>query len=332
MKNFKVMVTANSFGLQGPESIKILEDSGVEIIHKNRAKPWSEDELLSMVPGIDGLIVGADIITAKVIENADSLKIIAKHGVGLDNIDIKAATEKNIYVTAGIGSNSVAVAELTISLIFAVARKIVSSNIDIKNNIWKKQVGIELTGKTAGIIGLGRIGREVAIRLKGLKMKLLGFDPYCGNEFFEEHRIKKAEVETLAREADIITLHASLIPETKHIINSNILGMMKKNSILINTARGELVDETSLYHALKNKKIYGAAIDAFTEEPPSKSPLPGLSNFIGTPHIGAYTRESINKMSCLAAFSIQDFIKNNIPRNLVNKEVLNKRKGNENNV
>ena len=321
------MVTANSFGTQDSKSVEALENSGVELIYRNRPEPWSENELLDRVSGIDGLIIGADQVTEKVIQSADSLKIIAKHGVGLDNIDIEAATRSGICVTAGIRSNTIAVAEMTISLMFAIARNLVISDAEVKENKWNKRIGIELTNKIAGIVGLGSIGREVAIRLKGLKMNLIAVEPYRDNIFAEENNIKFVNIETLASEADIITLHSTLLPETKHIINNKIFSMMKKNAILINTARGELVDEVSLYDALSEKKIYGAAFDTFTEEPPIDSKLLGLSNFIGTPHIGAYTNEAVSNMSCLAAFSIRDFIDNKIPCNLINKEVIKKLKG-----
>jgi len=321
------MVTANSFGTQDLESVEALENCGVELIYRNRPEPWSENELQGKVSGIDGLIVGADQVTEKVIQSADSLKIIAKHGVGLDNIDIEAATRSGIFVTAGIQSNTIAVAEMTISLMFAVARNLVISDAEVKKNEWNRRIGIELTNKVAGIVGLGSIGREVAVRLKGLKMNLIAVEPYRDNIFAEENNIKFVNIETLASEADIITLHSSLLPETKHIINNKIFSMMKKNAILINTARGELVDEVSLYDALSEKKIYGAAVDAFTEEPPKDSPLLGLPNFIGTPHIGAYTNEAVSNMSCLAAFSIRDFIENKIPCNLINKEIIKNMKG-----
>ena len=321
------MVTANSFGTQDLESVEALENCGVELIYRNRPEPWSENELLGKVSDIDGLIVGADQVTEKVIQSADSLKIIAKHGVGLDNIDIEAATRLGICVTAGIQSNTIAVAEMTISLMFAVARNLVISDAEVKKNKWNRRIGIELTNKVAGIVGLGSIGREVAVRLKGLKMNLIAVEPYRDNIFAEENNIKFVNIETLASKADIITLHSSLLPETKHIINNKIFSMMKKNAILINTARGELVDEVSLYDALSEKKIYGAAVDAFTEEPPKDSPLLGLPNFIGTPHIGAYTNEAISNMSCLAAFSIRDFIENKIPCNLINKEIIKNMKG-----
>lgn len=321
------MVTSNSFGTQGSEAVEALENSGVELIFRNRSVPWSENELLDKMSGIDGLIIGADRVTEKVIQSADSLKIIAKHGVGLDNIDIKAATRSGICVTAGIRSNVIAVAEMTISLIFAIARNIVISDIEVKKNKWNKRIGIELTNKIAGIIGLGSIGREVAVRLKGLKMNLIAVEPYKDNIFAEEYNIKFVDIKTLASRADIITLHSPLLPETKHVINNKIFNMMKKNAILINTARGELIDEVALYNALSEKKIYGAAIDAFTEEPPRDCKLLGLSNFIGTPHIGAYTSEAINNMSCLAAFSIKDFVDNKIPCNLINKEVIKNMKG-----
>lgn len=216
---------------------------------------------------------------------------------------------------------------MTISLMFALARNIAISDAEVKKNKWNKRIGIELTNKVAGIVGLGSIGKEVAIRLKGLKMNLIAVEPYKDNIFAEEYDIKYVNIETLASRADIITLHSPLLPETKHTINNKILGMMKKNAILINTARGELVDEFSLYDALSEKKIYGAAIDAFTKDPPIGCKLLGLSNFIGTPHIGAYTSEAINNMSCSAAFSIRDFIDNRIPCNLINKEVIQNMKG-----
>ena len=324
---FKVLITANSFGTHGPAPAQALEETGAQLIYMNRPQPWRQEELVGMVEGIDAMIIGADHLTGKVIDAAGSLKIIAKHGVGLDNIDMVAATRSGIMVTAGLHSNTVAVAEMTVSLMFALARNIIICDAEVRDNKWNKRVGIELTGKTAGIVGLGCIGKEVALRLKGLKMEVIAFDPYWDEAFAAKYDIRYADIKTLAAESDVVTLHAPLLPETRHIIDSNILDIMKEDAILINTARGGLVDEASLFEALSQKKIYGAAIDAFSEEPPTGCRLLELPNFIATPHIGAYTGESINNMSCQAAFSIRDFINRKVPENLINKEVIDNMKG-----
>ncbi len=322
MRDFTLLITAHSFGKEGKEPFNILENVGITPVVKRKNQLWTEEELIEIIPGADGIIVGADLVTRKVIEKAEKLKIICKHGVGVDNIDLEAATEKGILVTTGVGSNTTAVAELTVALLLSMARNIPNSNNDIKSGKWIRCVGTELYGKTAGIIGLGRIGKEVAKNLRGLEMKVIAFEPVKDEKFAKENKIEFVDLKTLLTQSDIISLHVPLVQKTRNIINSDTIRLMKPNVFLVNTARGGLVDEEALYSALKSKRIAGAAIDTFILEPPFGSKLLELPNVIATPHIGAYTHEAINEMSCMAAKAVADFVSGKIPSFSINIEAL----------
>ncbi len=319
MTEYKVLITAHSFGNEGPEPFEILKRANIIPVLKKKEKIWTEDELLEIISDADGIIVGADKVTKRVIDKASKLKIIAKHGVGVDNIDVKAAAEKGILVSVAQGSNTVAVAELALALMLDLARNLQRCNLETKEGKWNRIIGVELQGKTAGIIGTGRIGKEVAKRLYHLGMKILAFDTCKDNEFAEKYGITYVDLDTLLENSDFITLHVPLMAETERIINKKNISLMKPTAYIVNTARGGLIDEEALYEALKNNKIAGAAVDTFELEPPVNSPLLSLPNLIATPHIGAYTHDSINNMSFMAAQAVADFFMGKEPRCVINK-------------
>ncbi|MDK2824728.1 MAG: hypothetical protein PWP71_2646 [Clostridia bacterium] len=322
MSKYKVLITAQSFGKEGHEPFEILERANIEPVLKQKEKIWSEDELAEIISDFDGIIIGADKLTKKLIDKASKLKIISKHGVGVDNIDVNAATERGIPVVIAQGSNAVAVAELALALTFDLARNIQQCNLETKKGKWNRIIGVELQGKTAGIIGMGRIGKEVAKRVYYLGMNILAFDLYEDKEFAKNYSIDYVDLNTLLRKSDFVTLHLPLTKETEKIINKNNICLMKPTAYIINTARGGLIDEEALYEALKNNKIAGAAIDTFELEPPVNSSLLSLSNLIATPHIGAYTHEAINNMSRLAAQAVADFFMGKEPYYVINKQAL----------
>ncbi len=293
---FKVLATPRSFCNTEGAHHDYLRDSGCLVERRAGERPFHADELRALVVGYDGVILGLDACDASVIDAADSLRVISRYGAGVDQVDLEAASRRGIAVTNTPGANKVAVAELTIGLMFALARSLPQVAAAARIGTWKRGAGWELTGKTLGVVGLGEIGREVAARAHGLGMHVLGYDPY--NTVGDVARV---DLPTLIERSDVITLHCALTPETRSLFDAARLAQMRKGAALINTARGGLVDETALYEALKNGQLAGAAADVFQNDPPTDSPLLGLENFIATPHIGATTRESVLHMALLAA-------------------------------
>lgn len=301
MKNYKVLVTPRSFRRTPGRHWERLREVGLEVLESPLDRPLLEEELLNLVKDVDAMIVGLDKVTRRVIEEAKALRIIAKYGVGLDNIDLEAAAERGIVVTYTPGANAPAVAELSWGLILALARHIVFHHLRLKSGSLERRTGWELSGKTLGIIGLGRIGREVAKRARAFGMKVLAYDPYLKPEEAEEFGAELGPLERVLSESEIVSLHCPLTPETEGMIGSEELELMKEGALLINTARKGLVDEAALYKALKEGKLGGAAFDTFEDEADLESPLLELENFLGSPHSGAATYESILRMADLAA-------------------------------
>jgi D-3-phosphoglycerate dehydrogenase len=253
--------------------------------------------------GAEGLIVGIDPVTACVMDENPQLKAISKYGAGLDNIDLAAAKERGIAVMSAGSANALSVAELAIGLFFSLARSIPFAAASTRAGRWDRLKGTELRGKTAGIVGLGNIGREVARIARGIGMDALAYDPYVKNDdpaaaALGVPLVKFAEV--LAR-ADFVSLHLPITSETRQMMNKDTFKMMKPSAYLVNTSRGELVDEGALYEALSAGTIAGAAEDVFSKEPPDAHPLLLLDNFILTPHVGMFTREAVLRTAMVSA-------------------------------
>jgi D-3-phosphoglycerate dehydrogenase len=282
------------------------------------------DELINSIKDFDAIVVRSRTrITPEVIENASKLKIIARAGVGVDNVDVEAATEKGIMVVNAPESASVTVAELTIGLILSLARKISIADKSVKEGRWEKNkfMGMELAGKTLGIIGMGRIGTQVAIRCKAFAMNILVYDPYLPPNTASKMNVNVVDLESLLKNADIITIHVPLTSKTRHLISKDELNLMKENAFIINCARGGIINENDLYNALSEGKIGGAALDVFEKEPPKDSPLLELDNLVATPHIGASTEDAQRGAALIVAKEIKRFFKGEIPQNVINKPV-----------
>jgi len=278
----------------------MLKDAGFEVMLNPKGRPLAEEELVEHVRDVVGLIVGIDRITATVLEKAPALRVISKYGVGVDNIDLAAATAKNVVVTITPGSNSVAVAELTIGLMIAAARRLAQADRSVREGKWSPIVGQEVYGKTLGILGLGKIGKEVAKRAVAFGMKVVAFDSIKDKEFAERHEIEYVELESLLTISDFVSVHLPLTPSTRRLIGEAELRKIKSGAILMNTARGGIVDEQALLRALKEGWIAGAALDVYEEEPPTNPELLRLSNVVLTPHMGSHTVEAIQRMSLQA--------------------------------
>ncbi|WP_276814146.1 D-2-hydroxyacid dehydrogenase [Desulfurococcus amylolyticus] len=293
------------------KAIELLRSNGFDVTV--REEP-SEDELASMIKGFHALIVRSKpLVTKRVIESSDVLKVIARAGVGLDNIDVEAAKARGIEVINAPASSSVSVAELAVGLMIAVARKIAFSDRRMRLGEWPKKqaMGIELNGKTLGIIGAGRIGSTVAKMCRlGLGMNILYYDIGRNEQLERELGARYVDLETLLKESDVVSIHVPLTPETQHLINEKRLRLMKKTAILINTSRGQVVDTNALIKALKEGWIAGAGLDVFEEEPlPKDHALLKLDNVVLTPHIGASTVEAQEKAGIEVAEKIIDYFR-----------------------
>jgi D-3-phosphoglycerate dehydrogenase len=291
--------------------IEILESAGLEVV---RVEEPPEEELIRAVKGVHGLIVRSKpLVTKRVIEAADSLIVIGRAGVGVDNIDVEAARAKGIEVLTSPEASTQSVAELTIGLMLAVARKIAFCDRRIRAGDWPKKhaVGLELYGKTLGVIGAGRIGSTVAKIAKfGFNMSILYYDVVRNTRLEEEISAKYTPLEELLRQADIVTVHVPLTEETKYIINEERLKLMKKTAILINTSRGAVVDTNALIKALREGWIAGAGLDVFEEEPlPVNHPLLKLENVVLTAHIGASTEEAQERAGIDIAKKIVEYLR-----------------------
>jgi len=270
---------------------RLKKESDIEVDVKTG---MDKEELKKTIKDYAAIIVrSATKVTREVIGNADNLKVIARAGVGLDNIDLDAAKEKGIKVVNTPGGTTISVAELTFGLMLASTRNITRADASLKEKKWEKKKlgGFELYGKTLGIIGLGRIGREVAKRAKGFGMKIVAYDPYVKKEEIPDIDVELVSMDDILKNSDFITLHIPAIPQTRHIISEAEIAKMKDGVVLINAARGGVVDEEAVYNGLTSKKIKCAAFDVFEVEPPLESKLLELDNFIATPHLGASTVE-----------------------------------------
>jgi D-3-phosphoglycerate dehydrogenase len=292
----KVLVTNASFAKYNNRAEEILKDYGLGI---TRAKQpvIDENELISQLDDVVAIITGLEPVTRKAISSAPRLKVIVKHGIGVDNIDLDAAKEKGVIVANSPGTNREAVADLVFGLMLALARKIPQSDRQVREGEWPKVFGQSVGGKTLGIIGLGVIGKSVAQRAKGFNMKLLAFDKFWNEEYASTNDIIRSNVDGILRASDFVTLHVPLMEETRNLVGEEQLDMMKPTAYLINTARGGVVDEAALYKALTEDKLAGAGIDVFSTEPPTESPLLGLQNVILTPHMGGFTDGALSMTS-----------------------------------
>ncbi len=290
-----ILISSRSFGKIQSGAIDLIKEQGLNPVLNPHGRKLNENELIGLLDGVVGIIAGTEEITGKVINSSNQLKVISRYGIGINNIDIKSANDKGILVYNTPDCPVISVSELTLSLILNLLRKISNLDRKIRKNLWAPEIGNLLSGKTVGIIGLGKIGKKLAQLLTVFDLKLLAYEINPDKDFTSKYKIRLVSLNELLSNSDIITLHIPLTDKTKNIIGENELMLMKKNAILINTARGGLIDEDALYKFLKERKISGAAIDAFEEEP-YKGRLKDLDNVILTPHIGTYTVETRKDM------------------------------------
>ncbi|MBS4209308.1 phosphoglycerate dehydrogenase [Bacillus sp. FJAT-50079] len=304
-----------------------ISDTGLKALYDHpkfvidKVSGLSAAELKDIIGGYDALIVRSQTqVTESILENANNLRVIARAGVGVDNIDVNAATKKGIIVINAPGGNTISAAELTMAMMLSLARSIPHAHASTSKGKWERSSfkGVEMYGKTLGVVGMGKIGTEVANRAKSFGMRILGYDPYLTEERAEHLGISKATLDEIAKDADIITIHTPLIKETRGIINDEYLAKTKKGVRIVNCARGGIIDEAALVRALNSGQVAGAALDVFETEPSQNFELLGHPNVIVTPHLGASTVEAQEKVANEVSEDIIEIFETHSIRHAVN--------------
>lgn len=298
----KVVSTSPSFAKYSDEPLNMLQAAGIEVVHVSGNA--AENELYAAFQDAEAAIVGYTAINQSILEHADKLKIVCKHGVGVDNIDLEAAKRKGVWVTNVPDGNKMAVADFALGLMLSLARRIQETDQRTKAGEWPQTAGSEIYGKTLGVIGLGRIGREVVRRARGFDMTIVAYDPFPDHAYAMANGVRYARLQELLQLSDYVTLHMPLSEQTHHLIGTEQLDLMKTSAYLINVSRGGLIDEAALHDALKNGRIAGCALDVFEREPLTEHPLFSLANCIATPHVAGYTHEAITHVGVACATNI----------------------------
>jgi D-3-phosphoglycerate dehydrogenase len=303
-----------------PAAVQIFKDRGIDVDFQP-ALGKDKDKLAELIGNYDGLAIrSATKVSPKILEKAKNLKVIGRAGIGVDNVDIPAATARGIIVMNTPFGNSITTAEHAITLMLALARQIPQADASTQAGKWEKNrfMGVEITGKTLGVIGCGNIGSIVAERALGLKMKVIAFDPYLSPERAVDLGVEKVELDELLKRSDFITLHTPLTEKTRNIIDATAIAKMKDGVRIINCARGGLVDEAALRNALDSGKVAGAAFDVFVQEPATENPLFGHPNVVCTPHLGAATSEAQENVALQIAEQMSDYLLRGAISNAVN--------------
>src|SRR5882724_9514964 len=306
LKKYRVLVTPTTFGLYDKRLRQELEAAVGEVFYNERGRPLASSEMQELLAGCDGFLAGLDRVDSTALESADRLKVIARYGVGVDNVDLETAARKKITVTNTPHANAVSVAELTIGLLLSLARSIPEAAESVREGKWPRLHGRVLESKVIGLIGFGSVGRAVAQRLQPWQLTLLAFDPFGDKAVAQSSDVRLVEMEELIRGADFVSLDAPLLAGTRRMVDVDFLSRMKRGACLINTARGELVDQDALLSALDSGQVGGAALDVYEHEPPpADSPLRRHPRLIATPHCGAHTDGAADGMG---RQSLQDCI------------------------
>ncbi len=319
----KVLITpAPLAGLDGLH-VKALRAAGLEAVYPPRQRQLTEEELLEQLHGIEAALAGSEPYSRRILQANPRLRVIARAGVGFDAVDLSAATELGVAVAIAPGTNQDSVAEHTLALILALAKNLIAQHTGTRAGQWPRQANLPLRGWTLGIVGLGRIGKAVAVRASAFNMRLLAFEPFPDHAFARQYKVELVPWERILAESDFLSLHVPLSSESRYLIDRNAVAKMKPTAYLINTARGGLVCELDLVDALKAKRIAGAALDVFEEEPaPAHYPLFTFDNVLCTPHAAGVDLQSRDDMAMGAAKAIIALRKGEWPaEQIVNPEV-----------
>lgn len=316
----KILVTPTSLQPgKNDSALAPLEKFADELVFNPTGKPLSEEDLIPLLKDCDGYIAGLDSITEKVMEACPRLKVISRYGAGYDRVDIDAAKKHGILVTNTPGVNAQAVGELAFGLILSCARKIPSLNTLTRSGQWVRSTGMELKGKTLGILGLGAIGKVVASCAQGFGMNVIAYDPYINEAYCANRGIESVSFQELMSRSNVVSLHLPLTDSTRHMIDAQAINRLPDGAILVNASRGGIIDEDAAYDALKSGKLSGMGLDAFEVEPPTGSRLFEFDNVIATPHTGAHTKEATDNMAHGAVKNLIDLLSGQECPYVVNK-------------
>jgi len=305
----KILVTPTSMQPdKASGALEALKDFSEDLVFNPTGKPLTEEVLIPLLKDCDGYLAGLDFVTEKVIQACPKLKVISRYGAGYDRVDIEAAKKAGIVVTNTPGVNAQAVGELAFGLILSLARRIPFLDAKTRGGAWVRSTGVELKGKTLGILGLGAIGKVVARCGQGFGMNVITYDPYVDGEYCAANGIESVSCHEVIQRSHVISLHLPLNDQTQNYINKETIEMMQPGAFVVNTSRGGLVHEEDAYQALKTGRLGGLALDAFAIEPPEASPLFQLDNVVVTPHTGAHTKEAIENMANGAVKNLIDVL------------------------
>ena len=309
----KIVVTPRGFAKCGLDNVKIIEDAGFSVEYNDTGNAYTKEEFYEKTKDADGVVVGVELVDKAYIDAHPKLKAVVKFGVGTDNIDLEYCREKGIFVGRTAGSNARSVAETAISFLFADSKNLYESISDTRAHKWSKLTGYEMEGKTIGIVGFGAIGKKVAQMAFGLGMKVLAYDPYfIDSEATQAFCVEVVELEEILKRSDFVSLHIPLTEETRNFVTMKELKIMKPSAVLINTARGGIVNEADLFEALSANIIRAAYFDVLVNEPPREDePLLGLTNFYATPHIASRSREAEKNTADMATQIMIDALRKN---------------------
>jgi phosphoglycerate dehydrogenase-like enzyme len=313
-----LLTTPRFFGFEGMIRAHLAEHGCEVLEHCAHDMQMKEETLLTLVPAAAGLITALEPVTARVLAAAPRLRVICTTGVGYDHIDVEAATARGVTVCTSAGSNHQAVAELTVGLMVAVARQVVVGDRLLRGGGWERLVGPELWGKTLGIVGLGRVGKSVALLARAFGMRVVATDVVLDHTFGSAHAVEYVPLPKLLRSADFVSLHCPLTAATRGLMNERTFALMKPGAYLINTARGPVVEEAALVQALRARQIAGAALDVFSDEPHIGAGLREAPNVVLTPHIGGSASEALERMMELALLNVTQVLGGAAPVSRVN--------------
>ncbi|MDA8228004.1 MAG: phosphoglycerate dehydrogenase [Desulfitobacterium hafniense] len=313
MAAYTVLSTSPTFTKYSAYSARLLEENDCRLVMISPNEIRQREDFKTILAEADAWVVGINKVYAEDMDSAPKLKLIIKHGTGVDSIDVKAAAERGITVANTPGTNASAVADLAFGLILASARQIVSADKRTRQGFWGPIIGQDVFGKTLGVLGLGQIGRALIQRAKGFEMNILGYDVVHNAEFEIQYGVQAASLEAVIANSDYISVHLPLFDSTRNILSHKEFELMKSTAFIINTSRGGVVDEQALYEALSKNKIAGAALDVFSIEPPVKSSFFELDNVIVTPHMGAYTGGTMGAISDIVSESIVNVLNGKSP-------------------
>jgi D-3-phosphoglycerate dehydrogenase len=318
----KVLITATSFSEVSREPEERLVKAGYEIVQNPYGRPMTREEIRPLLKGIDGVAAGVDQWFPPAFDDADRLKVLARHGAGMDCVDVAECTKRGIVVANIPGANAEAVADMAMALMLAVARHIPFGDSTTKAGQWVNSYGVDVFQATLGLLGMGRIGKGVARRGRGFDMRVLAYDPYFDEKFAADYGIERAgSIEQVMKEADFVSVHMPLSDETRKSINAEKIALMKPSAIIVNTARGAIIDEDALADALEAGRIFGAGLDVYATEPPTQSRLLKCKRAVTMPHNSSNTPGALRAMGDGVVDAIIDVFEGRRPKFCVNPEV-----------